>query len=595
MFLKTHRRTKHGKSYCYYSIAENKRTVRGVVQRQVLYLGEINDSQREAWERAIRVFDEDAGGERDLTLFASTTEVPAHAQGHGVQVRLDAMQLHRPRQWGACWLAAQLWNELQLDGFWRPLLGTSREGTDWTKVLQVLTIYRLLDPGSEWRLHRDWFQSTALADLLGSNFSLAAKDTLYRCHDLLVAHKDALFTHLHNRWRDLFNPDYEVLLYDLTSTYFESTPDFPEGDKRHFGYSRDKRSDCVQIVIALVLTTEGFPLAYKVLPGNTIDNQTLRTFLAAIESQYGKAKRLWLMDRGIPTEEVPAEMRASDPPASYLVGTPKGRLSKYENRLLDQPWQNVREGVTVKLLAEAGETYVLACSQDRVHKERSMRRRRLRKLLKALHNLRLERKKPLSRDDLLKAIGAAQKAAGRDAAHVILTLPAVEEAVTPDTFCYRVDRDRLRQSRSREGRYLLRTNLTSTHPGELWERYLQLVQVEEAFRNLKGDLGIRPIYHQLESRIEAHVLVSFLAFALHTTLRARTRALAPGLTPRAVLEKMATLQMIEVIFPTTDGRQLTLPRHTQPSPEVQLLLERLHLTLPPQPPPRLSSTGKILV
>lgn len=595
MFLKIHRRLKNGKSHCYYSIAENKRTSRGVVQRQVLYLGEINDSQRAAWERAIRVFDEDAGGERDLTLFAATTRIPAHAQDHGVQVRLDAMQLHRPRQWGACWLAIQLWNELHLDDFWPPLLGTSREGTDWTQVLQVLTIYRLLDPGSEWRLHRDWFESTALADLLHSDFALAAKDTLYRCHDLLPPHKAALFTHLHNRWRDLFNPDFEVLLYDLTSTYFESVPDFPEGDKRRFGYSRDKRSDCVQIVIALVLTTEGFPLAYKILPGNTIDNQTLRAFLKDIESQYGKAKRLWLMDRGIPTEEVLAEMRASDPPASYLVGTPKGRLAKYEDRLLDQPWQNVREGVTVKLVADEGETYVLARSRDRVHKERSMRRRRLRKLLKVLHKLRLERKKPLTRDDLLKAIGAAWKDAGRDAAHIILTLPAAHEPVTPDTFQYRLDRTRLRQSRRREGRYLLRTNLTSTDPGELWERYLQLVQVEEAFRNLKGDLGIRPIYHQLESRIEAHVLISFLAFALHTTLRARTRSLAPGLTPRAVLEKMATVQMIDVILPTTDGRQLTLPRHTQPNNDVQLLLERLHLTLPPQPPPRLSASGKNLL
>ena len=230
-----------------------------------------------------------------------------------------------------------------------------------------------------------------------------------------------------------------------------------------------------------------------------------------------------------------------------------------------------------------------------MHKERSMRRRRLRRLLKVLHKLRLERKKPLTRDDLLKAIGAAQKAAGRDAAHVILTLPTVEQAVTPDTFRYRVDRVRLRQSRRREGRYLLRTNLTSTDPGGLWERYLQLVQVEEAFRNLKGDLGIRPIYHQLESRIEAHILISFPAFALHTTLKARTRALAPGLTPRAVLEKMATLQLIDVIFPTTDGRVLTFTRYTQPSKDVTLLLERLHLTLPPQPPPRLSATGQNIV
>jgi transposase len=512
-----------------------------------------------------------------------------------VRVRLDAMELHRPRQWGACWLAAELWSQLDLDAFWSPRLGCSREGTDWTKVLQVLTIYRLLDPGSEWRLHRDWFESTALADLLEGDFSLAARDTLYRCHDRLLPHKEDLFSHLAGKWRDLFNPDYEVLLYDLTSTYFESDPNFPEGDKRRFGYSRDKRSDCVQIVIALVLTTEGFPLAYKVLPGNTADNQTLRAFLADIERQYGKAKRLWLMDRGIPTEEVLAEMRASDPPASYLVGTPKGRLTKLEERLLKEDWQQAREGVDVKLLAAEGETYVLARSQDRVHKERSMRRRRLKRYLKTLRKLRLERKRPLTRDALLQALGAAAQAAGRDAKHVLLTLPPEGAEVTPESFTWQLDRDRLRGTRRREGRYLLRTNLTSTDPAELWQRYLQLVQVEEAFRDLKGDLGIRPIHHQLEERVEAHVFISFMAFALHCTLRGHLRELAPGLTPRAVLEKMATLQMIDVKFPTTDGRTLTLPRHTQPNDDVQLLLDQLHLTLPEQPRPRLSAAGKIVL
>ena len=295
------------------------------------------------------------------------------------------------------------------------------------------------------------------------------------------------------------------------------------------------------------------------------------------------------MDRGIPTEKVLAEMRASEPPASYLVGTPKGRLTQYEDRLLEQSWQQVRPGVSVKLVADEGETYVLARSQDRVHKERAMRRRRLRRYLNTLQKLRLERKRPLTRDHLLKALGAAAQAAGNDAKHITLTLPPEGQPVTPDTFHYQINRPRLRQARRREGRYLLRTNLNSTDPGELWERYLQLVQVEEAFRTLKGDLGIRPIYHQWEARIEAHILISFLAFALHTTLRARLRELAPGLTPRAVFEKMATLQMIDVVFPTGDGRRLTLPRYTSPSAEVQLLLDRLKLTLPPQPRPHLSA------
>lgn len=589
MFLRYNSRKKDGKTHRYWSVVESRRVGQRVLQRPVVYLGEVNDSQREAWQQAISVFDEDVHCDRQIALYPGDRELPEHADGCGVRVRLDQMQLRRPRRWGDCWLALQLWEQLGLDSFWRERLAASREGTDWVKVLQVLTFYRLLDPGSEWRLHRDWFDQSALADLLNSDFSLAAKDTLYRCHDLLLKHKTALFSHLSNHWRDLFNADYEVLLYDLTSTYFESNPPFPDDDKRKFGYSRDKRSDCVQIVIALVITTEGFPLAYEVLPGNTIDNQTLKTFLDKIQKQYGKAKRLWLMDRGIPTEEVLKEMRDSDPPVQYLVGTPKGRLSKLESRLQARPWQQAREGVEVKLLPEDGETYVLAHSTDRAGKERSMRNRRLRKYLASLRTLRLERKRALGRDTLLKAIGAAASKAGRDASVVEVILPEEGQSVSADTFRYRVDRKALRALREREGRYLLRTNLEAADPSTLWNRYMQLVQVEEAFRNLKGDLGLRPVWHQLEERIEAHVFVSFLSYCLHVTLRARLKDLAPGLTPRAVLEKLSRLQMLDVVFPTTDGRTLTMPRYTQPENEVVLLLERLRLTLPPQPKPRISA------
>jgi transposase len=593
MFLRHCKRHKDGKEHRYWSVVENRRAGKRVVQRQVLYLGEVNDSQREAWQKAISVFDEDTQQDQQMVLYPADRELPSHATGHGVRVRLDQMRLRHPRRWGDCWLALHLWEELALEGFWRERLDESREGTDWVKVLQVLTVYRLLDPGSEWHLHRDWFGQTALADLLGGDFALVAKDTLYRCHDRLLPHKEALFSHLANRWRDLFNADYEVLLYDLTSTYFESNPPFPEQDKRRYGYSRDKRSDCVQVVIALVITTEGFPLAYEVLPGNTIDNQTLRDFLARIQRQYGKAKRLWLMDRGIPTEEVLAEMRASDPPGQYLVGTPKGRLTRLERRLQELPWKQAREGVKVKLLEEEGETYVLARSRDRAGKERGMRQRRLRQYLSTLHRLRLDRKRPPTRDQLLKALGAAANQAGRDASVVEVTLPAEGMPVTPETFSYRVNRARLRELRNREGSYLLRTNLKDADPARLWKRYMQLVQVEEAFRTLKGDLGLRPIWHQLESRIEAHVFISFQAYCLQVTLRARLKALAPGLTPRAVFEKMSNVQMLDVEFPTTDGRVLTLPRHTEPDPEVALLLERLKLSIPPQPKPRITTSQKI--
>src|SRR5438874_3289203 len=323
MFLRFNRRFKDGKEHRYWNIVENKRCAGGkVVQRQVLYLGEINDGQHNDWCRAIEAFDEGARRHTQLALFPADRSVPEHAQAHGVQVRLDAMELHRPRQWGACWLACQLYEQLGLDRFWAERLLDSREGTCWQHILATLVCYRLIDPGSEWRLHRQWFEQSAMADLLDEDYSLVEKNSLYRCLDKVFKHKEQLFGHLRQRWQDLFGARFEVLLYDLTSTYFESDPVFEEADKRQFGYSRDKRSDCVQVVIGLIITPEGFPLAYEVLPGNTSDKTTLRGFLQKIEAQYGKAERIWVMDRGIPTEEVLREMRQADPPIFYLVGTP---------------------------------------------------------------------------------------------------------------------------------------------------------------------------------------------------------------------------------------------------------------------------------
>ena len=388
MFLRCKVRRKDGKQHRYWSVVENTRVGGGrVVQRHVLYLGEINDTQELAWRRSIAVLEDGAAQPRTLSLFPEDRCEGLLADASIVGVKLSELRLCRPRQWGACWLALLLWRELQLDLFWSKRLGVSRKGTRWDQVLFVLVAYRLLAPGSEWRLHREWFQRSAVADLLGEDAGLAEIHKLYRCHDRLLVHKQAVFDHLTGRWRDLFNISYDVLLYDLTSTYFEADPPFPEGDKRRFGYSRDHRPDCVQIVIALVVTPEGLPLAYEVLPGNTADKTTLRGFLERIERQYGKARRVWLMDRGVPTEEVLAEMRAADPPVHYLVGTPKGRLTRLEKHLVAQPWQEARPGVQVKLLAQQGELYVLAQSRDRVAKERAIRRRQLKRLWARLKQL----------------------------------------------------------------------------------------------------------------------------------------------------------------------------------------------------------------
>jgi transposase len=584
MFLRAKARFKDGKEHRYWSIVENRRTSGGrVVQRHVLYLGEINDSQKAAWCKTIEVFDEGGEQPRQLALFPDDRVAPV-LDCEVVQIRLNQLQLRRPRQWGACWLACQLWEQVRLDDFWSEKLPPSRQGTRWLNVFKTLVCYRLIDPGSEWRLHRHWYEHSAMADLLGEDFGLVQSDKLYRCLDKLLDHKQELFGFLRQRWQALFDVRFEVLLYDLTSTYFEC--EVPETGQRKFGYSRDKRSDCVQVVIALIVTPEGFPLAYEVMPGNTSDKTTLADFIQKIETQYGKAQRTWVMDRGIPTEETLKAMRGADPPIHYLVGTPKGRLSQLEKEFLKLPWEAVRDAVDVKLLDQGGELYVLARSAGRVDKERSMRRRRLKKLLKRLHELQAQ---TLTRDQLLLKLGAAKKEAGRAYGLVDIRLPDRDQAVTPETFRFTLNRRKLRIARRREGGYLLRSNLKGDHPALLWHYYIQLTEIEQAFKELKGDLSIRPIYHQLDARIEAHILVAFMAYCLQVTLKHRLRALAPGLTPRAALEKMTALQMVDVHLPTTDGRHLILSRYTQPEKDQQLLLSRLRLALPDQPPPKITS------
>ncbi len=585
-FLHCHHRFKNGKDHCYWSIAEKVKVAGGKwVQRHILYLGEINDSQQAAWTKVIDVFDRTKEQTAELALYPADRRVPAHAAEYGVNVRLSEFRLHRPRQWGACWVGCLLWQQLGLDEFWAERLMSSREGTNWRHILKTLTIYRLIDPGSEWRLHRQWFGSSAMADLLEEDFGLVEKDNLYRCLDKLLEHRTALFKHLRQRWEDLFGVKFEVLLYDLTSTYFESVPDFGQKDKRQFGYSRDKRPDCVQVILALVVTPEGFPLAYEVLPGNTADKTTLQATLKQIEELYGKAERIWVMDRGIPTEKDLAEMRAAQPRIYYLVGTPKGRLSRYEEKLVELPWQEVRAGVQVKLLQEEGEVYVLAESKDRVNKERSMRRRQLKKLWARLKELKGKR---LKRDQLLLKLGAAKQQWRAAWRLVEVNLPKAAA-----DWSYSLCKDKLRQVRRREGRYLLRSNLTGRDNAQLWQFYIQLVQVEEAFKNLKDDLNLRPIYHQKEKRVEAHIFVAFLAYCLHVTLRARCRPLAPGLTARSVLDKFAAIQMINVHFPTTDGRELVFRRYTQPEKDQKLLLAQLRWELPEQPPPEISAKGEV--
>ena len=439
MFLRCNERFKDGKEHRYWNIVENKRTAGGrVVQRQVLYLGEINDSQQEAWRKTIEVFEYGQTRPKQMSLFPEDRPLPED-ECNAIHVKLNELEIKNPRQWGACWLFCVLWDQLQLDRFW--------------------------------------------------------KDKLYRCLDKLLEHKNKLFSFLQERWHDMFNARFDILLYDLTSTYFECDP--PKQGKRKFGYSRDKRSDCVQVVIALIITPDGFPLAYEVMPGNTKDSNTLEEFLKKIETQYGKANRTWVMDRGIPTEETIEKMKNSDTPVNYLIGTPKGRLTDLEKGFLKLPWEQARENVKVKLLDQEGELYVLVKSVNRVNKERSIRRRRLKNLWKRLKELQSQKN---TRDQLLLKIGAAKKEAGRTYSLVKINLPNPNEPVNDKTFTFSLRKDKLRVVRRREGQYLLRSNLTSKDPAALWEQYILLTEIEQAFRDIKGELSLRPINHQKDTR-----------------------------------------------------------------------------------------------
>jgi transposase/Zn finger protein HypA/HybF involved in hydrogenase expression len=583
MFLRSYKRKKNGKLHEYFSIVENRRLANGkAVQRTVLYLGEITSSQENTWRKTLEVFDQDTGKTQQKLLFADEAAI-AECDIDSIKIKLSQMQLCRPRSFGDCWLACHLWQKLGLDEFWSDCLDGLRSDISWAKVLKLLVVNRLIHPGSEFYIHRQWFDKTAMDELLGTDYRIASKDRLYRCLDRILEHKEDLCKHLKSKWQDMFSIEFDVLLYDLTSTYFEGLCE--QNPKARFGYSRDKRSDCRQVVIALIVTPEGFPIGYEVLPGNTLDKTTLRFFLKKIESMYGKARRVWVMDRGIPTEEVLSQMRDQD--IQYLVGTPRSMLNKLEVKLLDLDFKRANDNVVVKLLAEDNELYVLAKSKDRRAKERAIRKYKLRKYLQGL--ARLRRNCCRNRDKLLERLGALKQQAGKCVKCVDLTIPPQGGRVTPENFSYSLNRDTYKKMILRDGMYLLRTNLTEMNPDVIWKRYVLLTQVEAAFKSLKSDLAVRPVYHQLEHRVEAHIFVAFLAYCLMITLRQKLRYHAPGLTAGDALDKLSAIMMIDVRIPTADGRILEMRRYSQPELEQRIILDKLNMKLPKQPPPKVYS------
>jgi len=593
MFLRQHKRRKNGKTHRYFSVVENRRTGAGsTTQRQVLYLGEINDSQQEAWRQTLAVFDEDRRQYCELSLFPDDRPLPPGAVD-AISVKLDQMQLRRPRSFGDCWLGCLLWNRLHLSSFWNMQLIDARGEVPWAKVLQLLVVNRLIDPGSELRIHRQWFLRSAMDELLEVDFAVAGKDRLYRCLDRILKHKDSFCQFIAQQWKTLFDTSFDVLLYDLTSTYFEGLCE--QIPKAKHGYNRDGRGDCRQVVIALVVTPDGLPLAYEVLAGNTTDKTTLRQFLAKIQGMYGRARRTWVMDRGIPTEATLKEMREAG--TQYLVGTPRSMLGKLEQQFIDKPWQQVHESMQVKLAQHEGEFYVLAHSNQRELKERAMHRRRFKAYGRGLHALRRRcraGKSRLSRDTLLGKLAVLKQKAGRMAGAVIVYIPDEGKRPTRENFHYELNANFSRASQERDGSYILRSNATQADAATMWSMYMQLTWIEAAFKTMKSDLAIRPIWHQVQPRVEAHIFVAFMGYCLMAALRKRLELAAPGLSPTAVLEQLAGIKMVDVCLPTSDGRWLIMPRHTEPEPEQLMLLEKLGLKLPAQPPPRIRS-GKLLM
>lgn len=620
MFLRATQRKKDGKTHLYWSLVENVRVGRRVFQRRALYLGELNDSQRKEWQHAVEAFDE-KGNVRQLKLFPDD-RAPEADDGQVVRIRMDRLKVENMRNWGEVWLGTELWDRLGLDGFWERRLPPSRKGTDWLAIMKAIVMYRLTDPGSELAMHTNWLANTAVEELIGAG-ALTGLSTLYSCldrvmwpseewkkprgeRDAALSFKDDLFFFLRDRWAGLFGSTCDVVLFDLTSTYFEvdGTKALDSGLQR-YGYSRDKRGDCLQVVIALVLTPDGFPLAYEVLPGNASDKGAQMQFMKKLEAKYGKIGNLWLMDRGVPSEETLAEMRKDG--YKYLVGAPRGHLKIIGSKLDEASWAEVQDGISVKMAKAATEdgaedTFVLTKSAARSLKETAMRVKKIRGAMKTLRAIdeRLGRskwrriepsKRELGRDELISRLAVAKAKAGRAWKMIDVTLPKEGEKVTSESFSWKLNWSRIWEARAEdEGTYLLRTNLPECDPKTLWKKYMIQGEIEYAFRELKNGLGLRPVYHQLEDRIEAHIFTAFMALCLLQTLRAIAREHAPGLTPRQIIEKFRTVKMVDVVMPTTDGRTVTLPRYVEPKKDVSILLDLLGLELPAQPPPKVSGS-----
>src|ERR1700691_3438598 len=589
MFLRSHQRNKDGKDHTYWSLVETVRTVDGPRQRTLCYLGELNGSAQARWLKSVEVFNEQGEAEQ-LKLFPSHIEVPDD-DPQVARVLVNRVRLERTRQFGACFLGWELWKRLGLDVFFEEAIDGEPADVPWSRVAALLTINRLCAPGSELAIEQRWYPSTALDDLLEIEEGKINDTRLYRCLDRILPHKTELERHLKERYGALFGAEFDVLLYDLTSTYVEGAAEKNPMVRR--GYSRDHRPDCEQLVIALIVNHEGFPFSYEIFDGNRSDVSTMETILRMVERKYGKARRIWVFDRGIVSEENLAAIRKRD--GHYLTGTPRSQMKQFEAELLKQDWTQVRPEVEVKkvAIAEGEETYILCRTSGRKEKEKAIRNRFSNRMETALKGLEktIVTGRLKDRNKMERRLGKIQARHPQVNDLYDLALRDTAEGVR---LFWQIKEDRKNWRESREGAYLLRTNLKAETAEQLWSKYMQLTEAEASFRALKSELSIRPLFHQLEPRVKAHVMVAFLGYALWVTLKhllKRRASIVPKpsasgvgdaqpLLPMRALALLSTLQSTDIVLPTTDGREIRLRRITEPTAEQKSLLQQLGLSIP---------------
>jgi transposase len=589
MFLRPNHRGKDGKEHTYWSLVETVRTPDGPRQRTLCYLGELNHSAQACWLRTIEVFNEQ-GETQQLKLFPSQVEPPP-SDPQVARVLLNKVRLERTRQFGACYLGLELWKRLELDCFFEQSVDNEPADVPWSRVTALLAINRLCAPGSELAIEQRWYPSTALDDLLAIEDGKINATRLYRCLDRILPQKTKLERHLKQRYGELFGAEFDVLLYDLTSTYVEGAAERNPMMRR--GYSRDHRPDCEQLVIALIVNSEGFPFSYETLNGNRADVSTLETILRMVEYKHGKARRIWVFDRGVVSEENLEAIRKRG--GQYLVGTPRSQLKQFEAELLKENWTQVRPEVEVKQvkIPQGEETYVLCRTAGRQEKEKAIRRRISNSMEEALQ--RLEKTIATGRlKDRYKMERRLGKIQARHPSVNDLYEVRLRDTAEGVRLVWQMKAERKSWRDAREGAYLLRTNLQAETAEQLWCKYMQLSEAEASFRALKSELSIRPLFHQRESRVKAHVMVAFLGYALWVTLKHLLKrrpviASAPSaslakdaqpLSPLRALALVATLQSADIVLPTTDGHEIRLRRITEPTAEQKALFQQLGISLP---------------